>query len=219
MHAKLGERAFVSEFKYDGQRVQIHALYLPRETGLSNAEHASRKAELSQGKGKWAKFLHAKQQDEEESAEVEGGEIWVRLFSRHLEDMTAKYPDIIDLMPLLMGWQETQLADATELKAQSEAATGDVDGQGAIVVESSTANVSALEDSEQQHSAGTTVSPPEKTYSLIMDAEVVAIGLQGEPLPFQTLANRSRKDVNINDVKVKVGIFAFDLMYLDGKVG
>jgi DNA ligase-1 len=37
-------------------------------------------------------------------------------------------------------------------------------------------------------------------------------------LTFQTLANRARKDVDINDVKVKVGIFAFDLMYLNGQV-
>lgn len=53
--------------------------------------------------------------------------------------------------------------------------------------------------------------------SFIMDAEVVAIGAhEGELLPFQTLSNRSRKDVNLKDVKVKVGLFAFDLMYLDG---
>lgn len=54
--------------------------------------------------------------------------------------------------------------------------------------------------------------------SFIMDAEVVAIGAhEGELLPFQTLSNRSRKDVNLKEVKVKVGVFAFDLMYLDGK--
>ena len=54
--------------------------------------------------------------------------------------------------------------------------------------------------------------------SFIIDAEVVAIGPQNELLPFQTLSNRSRKDVQAKDVKVKVGVYAFDLMYLDGKV-
>ncbi len=53
--------------------------------------------------------------------------------------------------------------------------------------------------------------------SFVMDAEVVAMDLDGRLLPFQTLANRSRKDVNLHDIKVKVGVFAFDLMYLDGE--
>jgi DNA ligase-1 len=35
---------------------------------------------------------------------------------------------------------------------------------------------------------------------------------------FQELSNRARKDVQIHDVKVAVGVFAFDLMYLDGEV-
>jgi DNA ligase-1 len=35
---------------------------------------------------------------------------------------------------------------------------------------------------------------------------------------FQELSNRARKDVQIHDVKVAVGIFAFDLMYLNGEV-
>lgn len=56
--------------------------------------------------------------------------------------------------------------------------------------------------------------------SFIMDAEIVAIDPATKALlTFQTLTNRARKDVNIHDVKVKVGIFAFDLMYLNGKVG
>jgi len=35
---------------------------------------------------------------------------------------------------------------------------------------------------------------------------------------FQELSNRARKDVQIHDVKVAVGIFAFDLMYLNGEI-
>lgn len=51
----LGTLEFVAEWKYDGQRAQIHA-------------------------------------------QKKDGEISVRLFSRHLEDMTNKYPDVVTLV-------------------------------------------------------------------------------------------------------------------------
>ncbi|CAO1630346.1 unnamed protein product [Parajaminaea phylloscopi] len=154
-------RAFVSEFKYDGQRVQIHARRVI-EAGigpdgkLSTAAKAKRKEIDERGKGKW--IGHE-------------SDIYVRLFSRHLEDMTSKYPDILDLIPELMSRRSTE-----------------TDG-------------GSVQD------------------SFIMDAEVVAIGQGGENelLPFQTLSNRSRKDVDLKEVKVKVGVFAFDLMYLNGQ--
>lgn len=86
--------------------------------------------------------------------------------------MTAKYPDILQLMPQLLLPIET-------------------DEQG---------NVTGVQ-------------------SFIMDAEIVAIDPETKALlTFQTLANRARKDVSIHEVKVKVGIFAFDLMYLNGQV-
>lgn len=59
----------------------------------------------------------------------------------------------------------------------------------------------------------------EGVQSFIIDAEIVAIDpVTKALLTFQTLTNRARKDVNIHEVKVKVGVFAFDLMYLNGKV-
>lgn len=86
--------------------------------------------------------------------------------------MTAKYPDILQLMPQLL---------------------------------------SAIEMDEQGNETG--------VQSFIMDAEIVAIDPDTKALlTFQTLANRARKDVSIHEVKVKVGIFAFDLMYLNGQV-
>lgn len=61
--------------------------------------------------------------------------------------------------------------------------------------------------------------PPEDVESFVLDAEVCAIDpATGQLQTFQTLANRARKDVKIGEVKVRVGIFAFDLMYLNRKV-
>ncbi|CAE7072296.1 unnamed protein product [Rhizoctonia solani] len=117
----LGGLAFTAEFKYDGQRVQIHA---------------SRDTE----------------------------EVTVRLFSRHLEDMTQKYPDIVHMVQTLMTRSKT-------------------------------------------------------LDSFILDAEIVAIDPHtGAIRKFQELSNRARKDVNLNDVKVVVCVYAFDLMYLNGEV-
>ena len=55
--------------------------------------------------------------------------------------------------------------------------------------------------------------------SFIMDSEIVAIDPRsGELKSFQELSNRARKDVELNDIRVSVCIFAFDLMYFNGEV-
>jgi len=111
---RLKGREFACEFKYDGQRAQVHC--------------------DAQGK--------------------------VSIFSRHLELMTDKYPDLVALVPQIRG---------------------------------------------------------EGVSSFILEGEVVAVDRDsGELKPFQTLANRARKDVAIGSVKIDVCLFAFDLMYLNG---
>lgn len=58
-----------------------------------------------------------------------------------------------------------------------------------------------------------------QTTSFILDSEIVAMDpVEGDIKSFQELSNRARKDVKLIDVKVAVGVFAFDLMYLDGEV-
>ena len=37
-------------------------------------------------------------------------------------------------------------------------------------------------------------------------------------MPFQELSKRKRKDVKVEDIKVRVCLFAFDLLYLNGEV-
>jgi DNA ligase-1 len=55
--------------------------------------------------------------------------------------------------------------------------------------------------------------------SFIMDAEIVAIDpISGGLKTFQELSNRSRKNVNLKDIRVSVCVFAFDLMFINEEV-
>lgn len=54
-------------------------------------------------------------------------------------------------------------------------------------------------------------------HSFVMDSEIVAIDTTtGRILPFQTLASRSRKNVQLDHIGIQVCIFMFDLLYFDG---
>lgn len=72
IYTRLSERPFVAEAKLDGQRGQIHV-----------STKAPDGAEES-GQGCWYDPLPG----------TDGKRLWVRVFSRHLLDMTGKYPDI-----------------------------------------------------------------------------------------------------------------------------
>jgi DNA ligase 1 len=57
------------------------------------------------------------------------------------------------------------------------------------------------------------------TTSFVLDCESVAWDVdEKKVLPFQQLMTRKRKDVKVEDVKVKVCVFAFDLLFLNGEV-
>jgi DNA ligase-1 len=71
IYTRLGSRPFVSEAKLDGQRGQIH-VWVGDKRPPGVADNA----------GKWF------------TDDETGKKIWVRMFSRHLEDMSEKYPDI-----------------------------------------------------------------------------------------------------------------------------
>lgn len=56
------------------------------------------------------------------------------------------------------------------------------------------------------------------TKSFVLDCETVAWDMvEKKVLPFQQLMTRKRKDVKAEDIKVKVCVFAFDLLYLNGE--
>ncbi|WVQ84501.1 hypothetical protein IAT38_006653 [Cryptococcus sp. DSM 104549] len=106
---------FTCEYKYDGERAQVHLL----EDGT------------------------------------------IAVFSRNSENMSAKYPDLVQQVP----------------KA---------------------------------------IKPSVKSF--VIDAEAVAFDLETKKiLPFQELSRRKRKDVKAEDITVRVHLFAFDLLYLNGE--
>lgn len=59
----------------------------------------------------------------------------------------------------------------------------------------------------------------ETARTFVLDTEAVAYDVKADKLlPFQELSKRKRKDVKVEDIQVKVCLFAFDLLYLNGEV-
>lgn len=110
------------------------------------------------------------------------GKVTVKIFSRHLEDMTTKVSVVcrnLSLFLMSLSYQYPDVVSLVECIFKNAPETG----------------------------------------SFIMDSEIVAIDpSDGSLKSFQELSTRSRKDVRLEDVRVTVGVFAFDLMYLDGEV-
>eukprot|EP01080_Neovahlkampfia_damariscottae_P002423 gene2423-3134_t len=59
-------------------------------------------------------------------------------------------------------------------------------------------------------------SKKENINNFILDCEVVGIK-DGKILPFQTLMTRGRKDIKIENIQIKICLFSFDLLYLNGQ--
>lgn len=128
-------QTFTCEYKYDGERAQIHYVAKDSEQELSKATAVATKA-------------------------IGGGGV-ASIFSRNSEDLSKKYPDILAKL-------HTWVKDDTK--------------------------------------------------SFVLDCETVAWDtVEKKVLPFQQLMTRKKKDVKVEDVKVKVCVFAFDLLYLNGE--
>ncbi|GAW83249.1 DNA ligase I [Plasmodium gonderi] len=111
---RFNNATFTCEYKYDGERAQIH--YVDKDN--------------------------------------------IKIFSRNLETMTEKYPDVIQIV------RDQIISGATEC---------------------------------------------------IIDSEVVAYDIENKKiLPFQVLTTRKRKDVDIENIKVKICLFPFDLICCNG---
>ncbi|MEM0076399.1 MAG: ATP-dependent DNA ligase, partial [Thermoproteota archaeon] len=59
-----------------------------------------------------------------------------------------------------------------------------------------------------------------KAEEAVLDGEVIAIGTEGKPLPFQELMRRFGriKEVQKKIKEIKLKLYVFDLLYLDGRV-
>ena len=127
-------KTFTCEYKYDGERAQIH--YVAEDSPQQYPSSAP-------APGKSSKGLSA-------------------IFSRNSEDLSKKYPDILDK---LHTWVKSE------------------------------------------------------TKSFVLDCETVAWDLeQKKVLPFQQLMTRKKKDVKTEDIKVKVCVFAFDMLFYNNEV-
>jgi DNA ligase-1 len=125
---------FTCEYKYDGERAQIH--YVAHE---ADEEFATTVAPTA---GKSDRGV-------------------ANIFSRNSEDLSKKYPDILEKLPT---WVKRG------------------------------------------------------TKSFVLDCETVAWDVEKKHvLPFQQLMTRKKKDVKTEDIKVKVCVFAFDILYLNGE--
>lgn len=144
-------RKFTCEYKYDGERAQVrsHALHFYIFTKISSLCKVHK---------------------------LEDGSVAV--FSRNSEDMSKKYPDLVEQLPRV----------------------------------SLTLTIASM-----THNVVQCVKESAKTF--VLDAEAVAIDVAtAKLLPFQELSRRKRKDVKVEDIQVRVCLFAFDLLYLNGEV-
>ncbi len=126
-------KEFTCEYKYDGERAQVHML-------------------------------------EDKT---------IAVFSRNSENMSAKYPDLVEQVPRVRRphtiWRVCGLIARQCIKSSVK--------------------------------------------SFVIDAEAVAFDLGTKKLlPFQDLSRRKRKDVRTEDITVRVHLFAFDLLFLNGEV-
>lgn len=165
---RFENKLFTCEYKYDGERAQIHYVAhdspqqwkssspaaVPSKSTIpltGNSDSASSKRKKAGGKGDSAK-----------SKEGATGAGLAAIFSRNSEDLSKKYPDVL---ARLSSW----------------------------------------------------VKPGTKSF--VLDCETVAWDTREKKvLPFQQLQTRKRKDVKVEDVKVKVCVFAFDILFLNGEV-
>ncbi|CDW98621.1 hypothetical protein [Sporisorium scitamineum] len=118
-------KPFTCEYKYDGERAQVHL--------------------LPDGK--------------------------LAVFSRNSENMSVKYPDLVEQIPRCINPSVKSFVLDAEAAAWKKA----------------------------ELNSETGLTEPAKL------------------LPFQELSRRKRKDVKADDIKIKVKLFAFDLLYLNGQ--
>ncbi|KCV68015.1 DNA ligase 1 [Fonticula alba] len=188
---RFAGRRFTCEYKYDGERCQVHVC---GETGR------------------------------------------VRLFSRNLEDLSPKYPELAEriIRAVVPGLAATRAADvpafhgdvvttasgdleaatdtgaASSVMAAGEAAAGGGDTPAVVGQAVSETPLPVVFDQVLPSLKG---GP-----SFILDSEAVAVDTASRKiLPFQVLSTRRRKQADADTITVQVCLYAFDLLHLDGR--
>lgn len=183
--------AFTSEWKYDGERAQVHKIP-PRaqgEGGVTAAAAAS---------GGSAHMGEARGQGH-------------RIFSRNHEETTGKYPDLAAILASAehaAGDNWRPYPDSAVVGSEPGDILAD-DAELAIA-----ASKAAYDDSLALFPHGAVA----ELEDYIIDGEVIAYDPDTDALlPFQRLSTRARKDVTLANITVPVVYAAFDLLYLQGK--
>lgn len=101
IYTRLASRPFVSEAKLDGQRGQIHVW-----VSDPSLNEPSRPPGVSPTSGMF--FSGQDVGDSKVGEGLKGKKVWVRLFSRHLEDMTVKYPDLIGTVAVSLSFHSLE---------------------------------------------------------------------------------------------------------------
>jgi DNA ligase 1 len=112
------------------------------------------------------------------------------VYSRNSENNTTKYPDVIEDLQKILNLKVMAPAKKNALQIIK--------------------NETKEEEDDKKEC--------QKVTSAIIDSEVVAFDTEKKViLPFQVLSTRKRKDAANSEIKIKVCIFAFDLLYLNGE--
>ena len=206
---KFAGRLWTAEWKYDGQRSQVHLFpsstaqqqYQPNET-LSAASATDVSSTICGS-----------------SASTE------RIFSRHMDDVTARWPDVAQMAREAFKPQMALDESAGESVAAGTTISAASDSSNPLVV--AAAGGSFILDAEL---VAVEVTPPasNSTASSSSSSTTADASSSSSPpsdvqpsvrlLPFQTLSTRKRTDVgSAEEVDVKVAVFAFDLLYINGR--
>lgn len=215
--------AFAAEFKYDGQRAQIHFV---RHSSSSNSNNSSN--------------------DTSESTELgSSASSSVRIFSRHLDITTNRWPDIVTTIQTIANQSRCpskeilhhELIDTTKddvyrlpnilgTKIHSSKVSSSFYGISKVLSSCNTTIDSFIIDCElvaveTTHSttASSSLSSSSSSSSSSFSSSTPSTPASGSVtriLPFQILSTRARVNVNETAIDVHVCVFAFDLIYLNG---
>ena len=127
----------------------------------------------------------------------------VKVFSRNSEETTSKYPDIVAMLPKAMAPGVKSFILDAEAVAYDRVKKTIMPFQVLSALTLTLAIAPTL----------TLAIAPTLTLTLTLP---LPLPLSLPVTPLQVLSTRKRKDADVNDLKVQVCVFAFDMLYLNG---